>query len=200
MSRYVSLGTVKQYLGIELTGAGTIDDALIQACIDRAEAAIDSYTRRNFVGTTGTVYASRWEQDRVRNNAFWLQEDLHTLISLTLGDGQSVPVGATGSVWLEPREGPPYRAIRLKSAYVWSWNTDTDAVFVGTWGFSTVVPDDIVQATVRTAMKFYREKDQGGATEVVGNDALGQQTMPRGLPSDVVDILNKYKSRSGGVV
>jgi hypothetical protein len=198
MSRYVSLGTVKQYLGID----GTVDDTLIQACIDRAEAAIDSYTRRNFVGTTGTVYASRYEQDRVRNNAFWLQEDLHTLIALTLGDGQSVPVGATGSVWLEPREGPPYRAIRLKSAYVYSWNTDQDMLIVGTWGYGTVPPDDIIQATIRTSAYYYRSKDSVPTsfdTGVIGNEALGQQQM-RGLPQDVIDILARYRSRSGGVV
>jgi hypothetical protein len=198
MSRYVSLGTVKQYLGID----GTVDDALIQACIDRAESAIDSYTRRTFVGTTGTVYASRWEADRVRNNAFWLQEDLHTLISLTLGDGQSVPVGATGSVWLEPREGPPYRAIRLKSAYVYTWNTDQDMLIVGTWGYGTVPPDDIIQATIRTSAYYYRSKDSAPTsfdTGVIGNEALGQQQM-RGLPQDVIDILARYRSRSGGIV
>ena len=193
MSRYTTLGTLKQYLGID----GTADDALLQNSLDRAESAITSFVRRNFLGTAGTVYASRWEQDRVRNNAFWLYEDLHTLTSLTLGDGQSVPMG---SVWLEPREGPPYRSIRLRSAYVYTWNTDQDMIIAGTWGYSTVVPDDIVQATVLLSAQNYRAKDRGPTGDVAGNDALGMQTMPRGLPADVYDILQKYRSRSGGAV
>lgn len=191
--RYTDLYAVRRYLGID----GTANDALIQESINRAEAQIDAHTRRNFLGTAGTVYASRYEEDRVRNNAFWLMEDLHTLTALTLGDGRVVPVG---SVWLEPREGPPYRILRLRSAYVYTWNTDQDMIISGTWGYGTVVPDDIVQATIRLAMQNYRAKDQGGATEVVGTDSVGVQTMPRGLPRDVYDILEKYRSRSGGVV
>ena len=192
MSRYIGTAELKRYLSID----GTVDDQLLQESINRAESAITSFTRRNFLGTAGTVYASRYEQERVRNNAFWLYEDLHTLTSLTLGDGQSVPLG---SVWLEPREGPPYRSIRLRSAYVYTWNTDQDMVIAGTWGYSTVVPDDIVQATVRLSAQHYRQKD-ATPQDVIGNEALGMQQSPRGLPSDVYDILQKYRSRSGGVV
>lgn len=190
--RYTDLLAVKRYLGI----AGTVDDALLMESITRAESAIDSFTRRNFLGTPGTAYASRWEQGRVVNNAFWLQEDLHTLTSLTLGDGQSVPVG---SVWLEPREGPPYRAIRLKSSYVYTWNTDYDMIIAGTWGYGTVPPDDVVQATIRLSAQHYRAKD-ATPQDVIGNETMGMQQAPRGMPSDVYDILQKYRSRSGGVV
>lgn len=193
MSRYCDLLSLKRYLGI----AGTLDDALLMESINRAESAIDSFTRRNFLGTPGTVYASRWEGGRVVNNAFWLQEDLHTLTSLTLGDGQSVPMG---SVWLEPREGPPYRAVRLRSSYVFTWNTDQDMILAGTWGYGTVPPDDVVQATIRLAAYNYRSKDTGPSGDVIGNEALGMQQSPRGLPADVYDILQKYRSRSGGVV
>lgn len=190
--RYTNVLTVRRYLSID----GTVDDALLQECITRAESAIDAYTRRTFVGTPGTVYASRYEQDRVVNNAFWLRQDLHTLTSLTLGDGRSVPVG---SVWLEPREGPPYRVLRLRSAYAYAWNTDQDMTIAGTWGYGTVPPDDIVQATVRLSAQYYRQKD-ATPVDVIGNEALGQQQAPRGLPQDVYDILNRYRSRSGGVV
>lgn len=191
MSRYTDLSTTKRYLGID----GTAEDALIQECIDRAEGAIDAYARRSFVGTHGTVFASRFEQDRVRQGqAYYLQEDLFSLTALTLGDGRSVPVG---SVWLEPRKGPPYRIVRLKSAYVYTWNTDQDMILVGTWGHGTVAPLDVQQATIRLASYYYRGKDTAN-TEVAGNDTLGAQTIPRGLPLDVLDILKKYRSRTGG--
>lgn len=176
---------------------GTAQDALLQECLDRAEGVIDAHTRRAFVGTAGTRYFNRYEAQRVRENGFYLQEDLHTLTQLVLGDGQNVPIG---SVWLEPREGPPYRMVRLRSAFVFTWNTDQDMVMVGTWGVGTVAPPDIQHATVRQAMYEFRSKDQGGATEVVGNETFGQQTMPRGMPRDVYDILQKWRSRSGGAV
>ena len=192
MARYCTLLKTKRYLGI----SGTADDALIMECIDRAEAAIDAYARRAFVGTHGTVFASRYEQNRVRQNAFYLTEDLFSLTALTLGDGQTVPVG---SVWLEPREGPPYRVLRLRSAYVYTWNTDTDMQIVGTWGYGTVAPLDVQQAAIRLSVYNYRSKD-ASTTDVAGNETLGQQTIPRGLPLDVLDILKKYRSRSGGAV
>ena len=193
MSRYIGTTELKQYLGI----ASTTDDALLQACINRAESAIDNFTRRNFVGTPGTQYLSRYEQTRVVESGLYLQQDLHTLVSLTLGDGRNVPVG---SAWLEPRIGPPYRIIRLKSAYsVYVWNTDQDMIIAGTWGFGTVPPDDIVQATVRLSAQTYRQKD-AAVNDTVGFEAGGVQTMPRGLPQDVYDILCKYRSRTGGAV
>lgn len=193
MSRYANLTNLKLYLGLD---SGTIDDALLQQSLDRAEAEIDAHTRRSFVGTAGTVYASRFEADRVQHSAFYLRQDLHTLTSLTLGNGQVVPIG---SVWLEPREGPPYRIIRLHSAYVYTWNTDQDMIMAGTWGYGTIAPDDIQHATIRLAAQLYRQKDQS-VTDTVGNDTLGVQSMPRGLPRDVYDILQKYRSRSGGAV
>lgn len=193
MSRYCDLPELKRYMQID----GTVDDALLQECLDEAEATIDSFTRVAFVGTAGTRYFNRYEQDKVRSNAFYLQEDLCHLTQLTLGDGQNVPIGST---WLEPREGPPYRLIRLKSAFVYTWNTDQDMVVVGTWGRGTVAPPDITLAAKRQAMHVYRMKDQGGGGEVVGNETFGMQTMPRGVPTDVWDILKRYRSRSGGVV
>lgn len=192
MPRYASLWETKRYLAID----GTTDDALIQESLVRAEALIDAHTRRAFVGTAGTRFFNRFTQDNIRNNAFYLAEDLFSLTALTLGNGQSVPVG---SVWLEPRAGPPYRALRLRSSYVYTWNTDTDMEIVGTWGYGTIAPFDITQATIRLAAQVYRQKDQS-VTDTVGNDALGVQQMPRGLPRDVYDILEKYRSRSGGAL
>lgn len=192
MSRYADLNALKRYMGI----AGTTDDALLQESLDRAEAVIDSYTRVAFVGTAGTRYFNRYEQDKVRSNTFWLLEDLCELVQLTLGDGQNVPMG---SIWLQPREGPPYRGVQLKSAFVYTWNTDQDMIMVGTWGRGTVAPWDITHATIRQAMQIYRQKDQG-PTDVIGNETMGQYTSPRGIPTDVWDILKRYRSRTGGVV
>jgi hypothetical protein len=114
---------------------------------------------------------------------------------LTNGDGQVIPVG---SVWLEPRdEGPPYRIIRLMSSYVYTWNIDSDVIIAGTWGYSLQPPDDIVQAVVRTAAYYFRQKDVG-LTDVSGSPEAGETTFMSGLPNDVRWLLSPYRSRTGG--
>jgi hypothetical protein len=170
---------------------------LMQDCLDEAEIAINDYTRRNFAGTAGTVLVNRFSQRFVKNQALYLQNDLHTLVSLTNGDGQNIPVG---SVWLEPRNaGPPYRLIRLHSAYVYVWNTDSDVIVAGTFGFSTVAPAAIARACVELAAFYYRVKDVGPG-DVAGVSAAGEVVYPKDMPDYVKSKLAKYQSRSGGVV
>ena len=194
--RYASLDALRDYLSSD--GAlGTVQDGLLTDCLLRAESAIDAYTRRNYAAQPGTVYYSRYEADRVRNQAFYLDGDLYALEGLINGDGQVIPVG---SVWLEPRtEGPPFRIVRLKSSYVYTWNTDSDVTFIGTWGYSLQPPNDIVQATVRTAAYYFRQKDVG-LTDVSGNPEAGEVTFTSGLPNDVRWLLAPYRSRTGGAV
>lgn len=197
MGRYIGTAELRQYLSPD--GELSNDqNALLSACIDRAESAINDYTRRQFAGTAGTVYYNRYTQGQVRSQALYLDEDLYSLTSLTNGDGQTIP---TGSVWLEPRnEGPPYRMLRLKSSYVWVWNTDSDVIIAGTFGFSTVPPDAIVQAAVRYSAHLFRQKDAGGPDNMAGFPEGGQVQYPEGMPSDVRWLLAPYRSKSGGIV
>lgn len=199
MSRYAGTTDLINYMGLRGT-AGTIGTAqlsLLQSTLDWAERQIDNRTRRNFAGTAGTVRYNRMWVDHIRDQAFYLDRDLHTLVSLTNGNGQVIPVG---SVWLEPQaQEPPYRVIRLHSSYVYSWNTDQDMVIAGTWGFSTVAPDDIIEATIRLAAYAFRLKDVGVA-DVTGFNEAGEVTYPKGIPDDVKIILEPYRSRSGGFI
>lgn len=202
MSRYLSTAELQAYLwgttGTIAMGGGTItptQQALMGSAINEAETAIDNHTRRTFVGTAGTAYYNRFSQDQVVGQALYLDQELFSLSGVINGDGQTIPVG---SVWLEPRnEGPPYRIVRLKSSYVWVWNTDSDLIISGTWGFGTVPPADIVSATKMYAAYLYRLKDVG-PTDVSGFQEGGQVTYPKGIPDTVKIILEKYRSRSGG--
>lgn len=170
---------------------------LMQDSLDEAESAITDYTRRQFAGTAGSVYINRYSQRLVQDQALFLQQDLHTLISVTNGDTAAIPVG---SVWLEPRNsGPPYRLIRLKSSYVFTWNTDSDVIIAGTFGFSTVPPAAIVRACVELAAYNYRAKDFS-PTQTAGMDAAGEIIYPKGMPDFILDKLKPYRSRSGGAV
>jgi hypothetical protein len=196
MSRYASLNELRDYLGFSGT-LGQGQDALMQFALDDAESAIDDHTRRSFVGTAGTAYYNRFWQDKVVGQQLFLDQDLHTLTGLLNGDSTTIPLG---SVWTEPRnQGPPYRILRLKSSYAWVWNTDSDVVVSGTFGYGTVAPDAIRRATIRLAAYYYRLKDVGPG-DVSGFPEGGEVTYPKGIPDDVKLILEKYRSRSGGAV
>lgn len=170
---------------------------LMQDSLDEAESAINDYTRRQFAGTAGTALYNRYQTRMVQSQALYLSEDIHTLISLTNGDSTPIPVG---SVWLEPRNsGPPYRLLRLKSPYVYVWNTDSDIVIAGTFGFSTVPPAAISRACVELAVFYYRLKDVGPG-DVAGVNAAGEVQYPKNMPDYVRSKLEPYRSRSGGVV
>jgi hypothetical protein len=193
---YASLQALLDYLSP--SGAlGSYNDGLLQDSLDEAESAINDYTRRNFAGTAGTYYVNRYQTRLVRSQALYLTEDLHTLVSLTNGDNTVIPVG---SVWLEPRNaGPPYRLLRLKSPYVYVWNTDSDVIIAGTFGFSTVPPAAISRACVELASWYYRLKDVG-PTNVAGMDTAGEVQYPKDIPDHIRGKLDKYRSRSGGQV
>lgn len=205
MSRYAGTPQLINYMfGTLTTGTigaigGTLTPSMLQLMqdsLDEAESAINDYTRRNFMGTAGTVYVNRYENHLVQRQALYLRQDLHTLVSLNNGDTTVIPVG---SVWLEPRNsGPPFRLLRLHSQYVYVWNTDSDITIAGTWGFSTVPPAAITRATVELAAWYYRLKDTG-YTEVAGLAAAGEVTYPKSLPDHIRGKLNPYRSKTGGV-
>jgi hypothetical protein len=191
---YGTYGGTITPIGGTLTASNLL---LLQESLDDAESAINDYTRRNFVGTAGTHYYNRYSQRNVVGQALYLEEDLHTLISLTNGDTQAIPLG---SIWLEPRNsGPPYRILRLKSSYVYTWNTDSDVIVAGTFGYGTVAPDVIARCTVRLAAWYFRLKDSGigGAT---GQTDAGEVSYPLGMPEDVKMGLAPYRSKTGGAI
>lgn len=194
--RYATLQDLRDYLSTS-GNLGTTDDGLLNDCLLGAESKVDDYTRRNYAGTAGTYYVNRFGQGNVVGQALYLDTDLHSLTGVVNGDGQAIP---TGSVWLEPRnEGPPYRVLRLKSSYVWVWNTDSDVIISGTFGYGTAAPEAVKRAVVRLAAYDYRLKDVG-VGDVAGFSDGGEVTLPKGIPDDVKIALAPYRSRSGGVV
>jgi hypothetical protein len=205
MSRYQGTNDLLNYMfgttgGTVSSVDGTIspsDMQLLQNCLDWAESHINAYTRRQFAGTAGTVYYNRWSQGLVRSNALYLNEDVVSLVAITNGDGQAIPMG---SVWLEPRNsGPPYRIVRFHSQYVYIWNTDSDVALSGTFGFSIVAPDAIKAATLEYAAHLFRSKDIG-PLDVAGSPEMGEVKFPKGMPESVKIKLSPFRSRSGGVI
>lgn len=195
--RYASLDDLRDYLSSS-GNLGTFQDGLLTDTLCRTEDAIDAYTRRRFDAQPGTRYYNQYTTS-VSGRALYLQEDLYQLDYLQTAVSQVVPVGAQGSVFVEPRIGPPFRILRLKVAYVWAWNVDQDVVVAGTWGYSLTAPEAIKAATVRWAAYTYRLKDTG-VGDIAGFAEGGEAQYPKGMPDDVKGLLAPYRSKSGGVV
>jgi len=73
----------------------------------------------------------------------------------------------------------------------WEFDIDGEVSVLGTWGYSTSPPDDIVHACIRLAGYYYRVKDAQNY-ETVSISGAGVITIPKGIPADVKLILDKY--------
>lgn len=182
---YTTLTSLKRQLGIATWETG--DDDLLTALIARAQAAIDDHCRRWFEARTATRYYRNDPRIR-RGQVLLLDADLLTLTSLINGDGQTIPLD---QVWLEPRNEPPYGSLRLKTSYIWNYNTDGEVQVTGTWGYSATAPGDVVQATERWAAYMYRQKDSS-VFDVTADPSAGIITTPQGIPKDVKILLAPF--------
>jgi len=191
---YARLTEVKMDLGIDADS--TADDVLLQAYLDEATKAIDTYTRRTFEAETDTRY---YERHALDDSGFILEvdRDLLTITTLTNGDSSGTNIPNT-EYWLVDADGgrnlgPPYHGIRLKidSTYSWEFDTDYWVTVIGTWGYSTTPPRDIVRACKRLAMYYYAQKD-AQVFDVTAVPEAGIIQVPQGIPRDVERILQPY--------
>jgi hypothetical protein len=179
---YASETDLKGYLGI----SGTSEDTLLAALLARAQKVIEDYTGRTFEASDGTRY---YDASYVEGDTLLLDADLISLTSLTNGDGTEIP---SEGCWLLPRNSPPYYAIRLKSSYSWTFDTDGEIIVTGSWGYSTTPPATITHATIRLVAYYYRQKDTGVFDVTVFPEA-GVLQVPKGLPEDVRILLEPYR-------
>ena len=184
---YVTIFELKNYLDISVED----DDIILTACIDRAEAAIETYTNRDFEASTATKYYG-W--DAVDGLYLWLDDDLYSLTSIANGDSDSTAI-ATANVTLWPRnQGPPYTKIRLNDGANTVWQIDTDywITIIGTWGYSSTPSNDVKQAALRWAAYMYRQIDTGDF-ETVALAEAGIIAVQQGVPQDVRVLLDPHR-------
>ena len=183
---YATVAELKTYLGI----SGTADDALLSDLLDRATAAIEAYTGRSFSATTET---RTYGVEDIDDNALLLDGWLLSVTSVTDGSGDAIP---SGGYILLPRNAGRYYAVRLKSDYDWECTDEDDEVSIaGTWGWSASPPADIIHACIRLAAYYYRQKD-AQTFDVTAFPEAGIITVPRGIPADVRQILDRYREVS----
>jgi hypothetical protein len=189
---YTDLTDVKAELGIPVNV--TTEDTIILAKIAEAQAEIDRLSGRRFEAITTTrTYNAFYDGFSLIDTAMLLlDDDLLTVTSLTNGDGTTIPVNGS-AYWLEPQNMPPYKVIRLKSAYAWNFDTDGQVSVTGTWGKTATAPADIVGICKELAIALYRLKDTPTMSTTTAG-AAGATPFPIALPKHAESVINNYRS------
>jgi len=182
---YASLADLTTYLGID---ESTADDGLLSQLLARAQAAIDTYTRRTFEATADVT---RWHTlGNVWGRQLAFDGDICAITSITNGDGATV---AASEYHTLPFNRTPYYAVELWRDSVTAWDADSGGqiAVTGRWAYSTTPPADITHACVRLAAWMYRQKDNtAGDTPIIAGDVT---ILPARFPSDVQMMLAPYR-------
>lgn len=187
---YTTLNEVKAILRI----TDSVDDSLLETCVESASRQIDTHCERVF--TTGT--ATRYY---VPNDSYVTEiDDLVTLTSLkTTSDGK----GTYDVTWtnldyqLEPLNGlvggkySPYTHIRAVGDYLFTTlGGETTVQVTGLFGYGTAIPSDVKQACNLLAIRQYKRYDS--PLGVAGFGDIGVVRVSRVDP-DIESLLAPYR-------
>jgi hypothetical protein len=187
---YTTLSAVKAILRI----TDTVDDALLETCVEAASRQIDTHCERVF--TVGTATRSY-----VPNDSYVTEiDDLISLSSLkTTSDGK----GTFDTTWgtldyqLEPLNGiaggqySPRTHIRAVGDYLFTTLGGEATVEVaGVFGYGTAVPSDVKQACNLLAIRQYKRYDS--PLGVAGFGDIGVVRVSRVDP-DIESLLAPYR-------
>ena len=185
---YVTLATLRSYLNLD-TGAA---DTRLQACLDAAQAYIDSETGRTFEASTASVRTFD-AVGTVDGRTLMFDVDLCSTAACTNGDGSVI---AASDFSMEPRNGPRYYGITLKasSGIAWTYQDDPeDAISIsGKWAYSTTAPADIQQACLLIAAQQYKLQDNpADADRIISVD--GVVIVPSSVPRFAQGVIQRYR-------
>lgn len=185
---YTTAADVKTYLGI----SGSGDDTLLGTLVARAQVAIDRFCNRTFESSANATRYFDAIGPHISGGTLWLDRDLCAINTVTNGDSESL----TGTHYVTlPRNDTPYFALKLKqgAGKVWTYATDWENAIAisGKWAYSETAPADIVQAAVRLAAFYYRQKD-APIQDVTAIEA-GVVIKPLAFPDDVRALLMPYR-------
>ena len=195
---YTTNTELKTYAGI----TEVVHDTLLTSLISRAQATIDAYVGFSFeAAADSTRYfdaASVRAGGHVDGRLLTFDTWCCSITSVTNGDGDTV--AATYYV-TEPRNGSRYYGIKLLASSGLSWESQSDGdaekaiTVVGKFAWSTTAPADIVHATLRLALWYYRQRDSSTDLDRPML-AEGVTILPSMIPADVTRILDQYKWRT----
>ncbi len=186
---YASLTELKLYRGIPTST--TADDAILSACLTRAQAQVDTYCDRTFeAAATSTRHFDAVRDVSDDRRTLYLDDDLAEITTITNGTANAVTKYVT-----VPVNHGPYSEIRLKlsAGELFTYSSDPESAISvrGKWAYSTSAPADVVQATIRLAAYMYAQKD-ASVFDVTAYPDAGVMTVPQGIPRDVREILDRY--------
>jgi len=195
---YTTASELKTYAGI----TEVVHDTLLASLIARAQATIDAYVGFSFeAAADSTRYfdaASVRAGGHVDGRLLTFDTWCCSITSVTNGDGDTV--AATYYV-TEPRNGSRYYGIKLLASSGLSWESQSDGdaekaiTVVGKFAWSTTAPADIVHATLRLSLWYYRQRDSSTDLDRPML-AEGVTILPSMIPADVMRILDQYKWRT----
>jgi len=195
---YASVTDLRSFLSID----SATDNALLETLIGRAQRWIEQQTGRVFEAIadsarTFDALADTALDDDGRRSVLLLDRDLCAITTVTNGDGAVI---AAGQYVTEPRNEPPYWAIRIKASHGTRWTyTDTpeNAISVmGRWAYSASAPADVVMATVDLTAYLYRRRGvEGASLDRVVISPSGVTMAPPGFPQSVVSVVARYQPR-----
>lgn len=186
---YATLTEVKRSLGI----TDSVDDALLELCIESASRAIDNMCERTFFqGTATRVF--------VPDDSFYTPiDDLYTVTSIkTADDADQVYdiVWDTNDYQLEPLNGNvngtpwPATGIRAVGDYLFPVVGQEATVQVtGVFGWPSI-PTAIRQAAILQSARYFKRADS--PMGVAGFDAMGVVRLSQVDP-DIYTLLDPYK-------
>lgn len=189
---YATLAQVKAAAGI----ADAVDDTQIAAALAAAEEAIDGYCGRSFA-TAGTAATARVYS---AGSADLIYVDDATSITLvetdTDLDGTWATTWATSDWQAEPLNGRvgavefSYSRIRAVGEYCFPVTARAAVRVTAAWGWAGV-PDAVTQATIQTAIRYWKRFDT--PLGFGGGPDTGLLYVSRQVDGDVAAMLMPYR-------
>jgi hypothetical protein len=188
----VTLSAFQTYIGASSSGSS----GLLQACLDAGEKEVLNFCHRStaYTGFEASTGLTRYYQARdildlpEIGPVLWLgNADLLSINTLTNGDGEVI---SSGDYWLEPRNSPRYRYLRLKTGGSWIFDTDGEIEINANWGYSSA-PDAAIQGAVKECAKYVYDLKNSQTYDVTAMPDIGQMTIPKGMPKHVETLLRK---------
>ena len=192
---YIASSDVHAYGGIPDTD--TVDDTAIGLLIVDAQAIVDLVTGRTFSASSDGVARSLDYETHCADAMLLLDADLCRIDSITVG----ATALSSSDYFTLPKNETPYYAVKIKdiSGLTWS-DADSDGSYeyaisiTGAWAYSETPPADIKHAMLRLVQWLYFQSRQspaeGQPTTILPS---GITIMPSRLPTDVQDILGRYR-------
>lgn len=185
-----TLSEVKSILRI----TDSVDDSLLETCIEAASRQIETHCERVFTSGTATrVYAPQ--------DSFITETD--DIISITSIKTSSAADGVFDITWtatdyqLEPLNGlsgglqAPYTRIRAVGDYLFTTSAEEATVqVVGVFGYGTAIPTDVKQACNLMAIRQFKRYDS--PLGVAGFGDIGVVRVSRVDP-DIESLLSPYR-------